>query len=37
MWLPVDDYAEKPLKPEELISRLERLLSSEKIQNRLEV
>src|SRR3989338_916116 len=26
-WLPVDDYAEKPLKPEELISRIERLLS----------
>ncbi|MDP3790296.1 MAG: response regulator [Candidatus Omnitrophota bacterium] len=26
-WLPVDDYAEKPLKPEELISRVERLIS----------
>ncbi|MDP3789020.1 MAG: response regulator [Candidatus Omnitrophota bacterium] len=26
-WLPVDDYAEKPLKPKELISRIERLLS----------
>ena len=27
IWLPVDDYAEKPIKPEELISRIERLLS----------
>ena len=27
VWLPVDDYAEKPLKPEELISRIETLLS----------
>ncbi len=27
VWLPVDDYAEKPLKPEELISRIEKLLS----------
>lgn len=26
-WLPVDDYAEKPLKPAELISRVEKLLS----------
>lgn len=26
-WLPVDDYAEKPLKPEELISKIEKLLS----------
>src|SRR4030042_4648082 len=26
MWLPVDDYAEKPIQPEELISRVERLL-----------
>ena len=26
-WLPVDDYAEKPVKPEELISRIEKLLS----------
>lgn len=26
-WLPVDDYAEKPIKPEELISRVEKLLS----------
>ncbi|MDP2938926.1 MAG: response regulator [Candidatus Omnitrophota bacterium] len=25
-WLPVDDYAEKPLKPEELISKVENLL-----------
>jgi CheY-like chemotaxis protein len=25
-WLPVDDYVDKPLKPEELISRVERLL-----------
>ncbi len=27
VWLPVDDYAEKPLKPEELISKIEKLLS----------
>ncbi|MEK7850131.1 MAG: response regulator [Candidatus Omnitrophota bacterium] len=27
VWLPVDDYAEKPLKPEELISKVEKLLS----------
>lgn len=26
-WLPVDDYAEKPIEPEELISRVEKLLS----------
>jgi DNA-binding response OmpR family regulator len=26
-WLPVDDYAEKPLKPEELIFKVEKLLS----------
>ena len=25
-WLPVDDYVEKPLKPEELISKVESLL-----------
>jgi len=25
-WLPIDDYAEKPLKPEELISKVEKLL-----------
>ena len=25
-WLPVDDYVEKPLKPEELISKVERFL-----------
>ncbi|HAZ10694.1 MAG: hypothetical protein A2047_02195 [Omnitrophica bacterium GWA2_41_15] len=25
-WLPVDDYVEKPLKPEELISKVEKLL-----------
>lgn len=27
VWLPVDDYAEKPIKPEELISKVEKLLS----------
>lgn len=27
IWLPVDDYAEKPLSPDELISRIEKLLS----------
>ena len=27
IWLPVDDYAEKPIKPEELISKVERLIS----------
>jgi len=26
-WLPVDDYADKPLKSEELISRIEKLIS----------
>lgn len=25
-WLPVDDYAEKPLRPKELISKIEKLL-----------
>ncbi len=25
-WLPVDDYVDKPLKPEELIAKVERLL-----------
>ncbi|HBL16461.1 MAG: hypothetical protein A2X36_01085 [Elusimicrobia bacterium GWA2_69_24] len=25
-WLPVDDFAEKPLKPDELLRRVERLL-----------
>lgn len=25
-WLPVDDYVEKPLKPDELISKIEALL-----------
>ena len=25
-WLPVDDYVEKPLKPEELLSKVEKLL-----------
>ena len=25
-WLPVDDYCDKPLKPEELISKVEKLL-----------
>ncbi|MDP3732470.1 MAG: response regulator [Candidatus Omnitrophota bacterium] len=25
-WLPVDDYVDKPLKPEELISKVKRLL-----------
>ena len=27
LWLPVDDYAEKPLKPEELLGKVEKLLS----------
>lgn len=27
VWLPVDDYAEKPLKPEELIFKVEKLLA----------
>jgi CheY-like chemotaxis protein len=27
VWLPVDAYLEKPLKPEELISKVERFLS----------
>lgn len=27
VWLPVDDYVDKPLKPEELIAKVERLLS----------
>lgn len=26
-WLPIDDYAEKPIKPDELISKVEKLLS----------
>jgi DNA-binding response OmpR family regulator len=26
VWLPVDDYADKPLKPEELIAKVESLL-----------
>lgn len=26
VWLPVDDYVEKPLKPEELITKVEALL-----------
>lgn len=26
VWLPVDDYVEKPLKPEELLSKVARLL-----------
>jgi CheY-like chemotaxis protein len=26
-WLPVNDYVEKPLKPEELLARIEKLLS----------
>ena len=25
-WLPVDDYAEKPVKPEELIAKIEKLI-----------
>ena len=25
-WLPVDDYAEKPIKPEELIASIEKLI-----------
>lgn len=27
VWLPVDDYVDKPLKPEELISKVETFLS----------
>ncbi len=27
-WLPVDDYMEKPLKPEELVSKVESLLKN---------
>lgn len=27
-WLPVDDYAEKPLQPEELLHKVEKLLKS---------
>lgn len=27
-WLPVDDYTEKPLKPRELIDKIEKLLNS---------
>lgn len=27
-WLPIDDYAEKPLKPEDLIARIEKLFPS---------
>jgi CheY-like chemotaxis protein len=26
VWLPVDDYVDKPLKPNELISKVEALL-----------
>ena len=26
-WLPVDDYCDKPLKPRELIRKVEQLLS----------
>lgn len=29
-WLPVDDFAEKPLKPDELLKRVERLLKKAK-------
>lgn len=28
VWLPVNDYAEKPIEPEELIDRVEKLLSN---------
>ena len=27
IWLPVDDYLEKPVAPEKLIARVEKLLS----------
>lgn len=27
-WLPVDDYVEKPLKPQELLEKVERLLKA---------
>jgi two-component system, OmpR family, alkaline phosphatase synthesis response regulator PhoP len=27
VWLPVDDYAEKPIKSEELIAKIEKLIS----------
>ncbi len=27
IWLPVDDYCEKPLKPEDLISKVNNLLN----------
>lgn len=27
-WLPVDDYMEKPMKPEELLSKVEKLLKA---------
>ena len=27
IWLPVDDYAEKPIKSEELIAKIEKLIS----------
>lgn len=27
VWLPVDDYVDKPLKPEELLSKVEKLLN----------
>lgn len=30
VWLPVDDYVEKPLKPQELISKVEKLLNLNK-------
>lgn len=29
-WLPVDDYCEKPLKPDELVSKVEALLKNKK-------
>ena len=29
-WLPVDDYAEKPIAPEKLIAKVEKLLSIQK-------
>lgn len=30
IWLPVDDYMEKPLKPEELLSKVSALLNNKK-------
>lgn len=33
VWLPVDDYVDKPLKPEELIAKVETLLKREDMTN----